>query len=266
MNELAERISRLAFDERGAEYLLLMAERQGNVGPVLVSKGEDPGDARVDVPYQMANILSMVLPYMGKAKVALVCRRCDERALAELAKRGIIDDASIVKIGLACTKEQVQECRCSDCVPGTVDIGEPSEPCPEDALAADLMSMGTEDRMAFWMRQFRKCNKCFGCSLNCPVCFCDDCVLEERTYTPDEGIPPGLAFHLVRSFHMADKCVECGECERSCPAGIPLLTLRKMLNKDMRDMFNFTSGDRDRTSPLLTTLDDEPLEDDGHAC
>lgn len=256
----------MAFDERGADLLLLMAERHGNVGPVLVSKGEDPGDARVDVPYQLANVLANILPFLQDQRVALVCRRCDERALAELAKRGIVDDANIVMIGLACTKEQVQECRCSDCVPSKVDIGEPSEPCPEDPLAADLASMSPEDRTAFWMRQFRKCNKCFGCTLNCPVCFCDDCVLEERTYTPNEGIPPGLAFHLIRSFHMADKCVECGECERSCPGDIPLLTLRKMVNKDMRDMFNFTSGDKERISPLLTTLDDQPMEGDDHAC
>ena len=266
MNDLTKKLSEIAFEERGADLLLLMVERHGNVGPVLISKAEDPGNARTDVPYQLVTILTNILPFMGKAKVALVCRRCDEKALAELAKRGIVDDASIVKIGLACTKEQVQECRCSDCVPSKVDIGEPSEPCPEDALATELAAMSTEDRAAFWTRQFRKCNKCFGCTVNCPVCFCDDCVLEERTYTPEEGIPPGQAFHLIRSFHLADKCVECGECERSCPADIPLLTLRKMVNRDMKDLFNYTSGDRERKSPLLTTLDDQPLEDDVHAC
>ncbi len=266
MNDLARRLVTVAFDERGAEHLLLMAERHGNVGPVMVAKGQDPGEARVDVPYQLVNILSNLLPFMGRAKVAVVCRRCDEKALAELAKRGIVDDASIVTIGLACTKEQVERCRCSDCVPSRVDVGEPAEPCPEDTLASELSSMGIDERSAFWMRQFRKCNKCFGCTLNCPVCFCDDCVLEERTYTPEQGIPPGPAFHLIRSFHLADKCVECGECERSCPADIPLLTLRKMVNRDMKDLFGYKAGDRERRSPLLTTLDDQPLEDDGHAC
>lgn len=266
MNDLAERLARIAFAELGADHLLMMAERQGNVGPVIVSKGDDPGDARLDVPYQLVNILSNVLPLMGRAKVAVVCRRCDEKALAELSKRGIVDQGAVAVIGLACSQEQVQRCRCSDCVPTRVDFGEPAQPCQEDPLAAELSAMSTEERGAFWMRQFRKCNKCFGCTLNCPVCFCDDCVLEERTYTPEQGIPPGPAFHLIRSFHLADKCVECGECERSCPADIPLLTLRKMVNRDMKDLFGYTAGDRDRKSPLLTTLDDQPLEDDGHAC
>lgn len=266
MNDLGRKLARIAFDERGADYLLLMKEMHGNVGPAMVPKGGDPGDARTDVPYQLVTVLTNLLPFMGKAKVAIVCRRCDEKALAELTKRGIVDGSSIVRIGLACDQGQVQRCRCSDCVPGTVDIGEPSAPCPEDPLSIELSSVSDAEREAFWMRQFRKCNKCFGCTLNCPVCFCDDCVLEERTYTPEEGIPPGVAFHLVRSFHLADKCVECGECERSCPADIPLLTLRKMVNRDMRDMFGYAPGDKDGKSPLLTTLDDQPLEDDGHAC
>ena len=266
MSDLGDKLSKLAFEEGGADLLLVMAERLGNVGPAIVCKGEDPGAVRLDIPYQLTNVLAKLLPYMGGAKVAIVCRRCDERALAELAKRGIVDNEKIVQIGLACSQEQVQACRCTDCVPSKIDIGGPASPCSQDRIVSELSSMSQADRMEFWIRQFRKCNKCFGCTLTCPVCFCDDCVLEERTYTPEEGIPPGLAFHLIRSYHMADKCVECGECERSCPADIPLLALRKMVNRDMKDLFGYTSGERDKPSPLLTTLDEQPLEDDGNAC
>ncbi|OGS52642.1 MAG: hypothetical protein A3K75_02720 [Euryarchaeota archaeon RBG_13_61_15] len=66
--------------------------------------------------------------------------------------------------------------------------------------------------------------------------------------------------------HMADKCIECGECERACPAEIPLLTMRKMLAKDMKELYNFTSGDEKIVSPLNTTLDGEPMEDECHEC
>jgi len=118
----------------------------------------------------------------------------------------------------------------------------------------------------FWIRQFRKCIKCYACSINCPVCICDECVLEERTFVPEKGIPPGLAFHLIRAFHLADKCIECGECERSCPADIPLLTLRKMTKGDMKDLFGYSAGDAKSISPLLTTLDEQPLEDESHEC
>jgi len=266
VSTLGEKLTKLAFEDGDAEYILLMAKKHGNIGPAMVARGEDPGDVSLDVPYQLVNILSSLLPFMQKAKVAVVCRRCDERALAELTKRSIVDETRVLKIGLACSREQVEACRCTDCVPSKVDVGEPAQPYGEDRLVAELTALSPEKRMDFWIQQFRKCNKCFGCTLTCPVCFCDDCVLEERTYTPEEGIPPGVAFHLIRSFHLADKCVECGECERSCPAEIPLLALRKMVNRDMKSMFGYTAGDKDTSSPLLTTLDDQPLEDDGHAC
>lgn len=240
-----------------------MREEHGNVAPALVSKGEDLGDVRIDVPYQLVNVLETIYPWTS-GRIALLTRKCDAKALAELFKRGLIDEKRIVMIGLGCSNEQVALCRCEDPVPGKVDVGEASEPSEGDGLMAKLLGMSTEERLNYWIAQFRKCNKCFACTSNCPVCFCDECVLEERTFVPEKGIPPGMAFHLIRSFHLADKCIECGECERSCPAGIPLLTLRKMVLKDMKDLFKFTPGDKKTVSPLLTTLDDQPLE--GEEC
>jgi formate dehydrogenase subunit beta len=241
--------------------VFVMREEHGNVAPALVSKGEDIGDVRIDVPYQLVNILETVYPWTS-GKIAILTRRCDEKALAELFKRGLIDETRIAMIGLGCSKEQVRQCRCEDPVPTKVDVGEASAPAKGDELETKLSKMSSEERLKFWVGQFKKCNKCFACTSNCPVCFCDDCVLEERTFVSEPGIPPGMSFHLIRSFHLADKCIECGECERSCPASIPLLTLRKMVLKDVKELFDYTPGDKKTSSPLLTTLDDQPLVGD----
>jgi formate dehydrogenase subunit beta len=257
----------LAFGDRGADYLLAMRTEHGNVAPVLLAKGDVPGELRTDVPYQMAMVLSRVYPYVNEGRIAVIARRCDEKAIAELSKRDIVDRDRIVLIGLACTPEQVERCRCRDPCPEQVDLGERSAPVDEDIVVSKLRDMRPEERLAFWVDQFRKCNKCYGCTTNCPVCFCDDCLLEEKTFTVEKGIPPGMAFHVIRSMHLADKCVECGECERSCPVDIPLLALRKMVNDDMKDMFGFASGDPERRSPLLTTLEGDPIrEGDADAC
>jgi len=203
---------------------------------------------------------------ISKGKIAIVCRKCEEKAINELAKREILDNDRIIRIGLACSEDQIALCRCNDPVPSSIDLGEAHRGVDADEMALDLIAATSEERLNFWIRQFRKCIKCYACSINCPVCICDECVLEERTFVPEKGIPPGLAFHLIRAFHLADKCIECGECERSCPADIPLLTLRKMTKGDMKDLFGYSAGDAKSISPLLTTLDEQPLEDESHEC
>jgi formate dehydrogenase subunit beta len=253
---------KLAFDERQADHLLLMREEHGNVAPALISKGEDAGEVRLDIPYQLITILETIYSWVPEGKLAVIVRRCDEKALAELTKRGYVDEKRIVKIGLACSKEQIASCRCGDPVPSTVDLGEPNEPAQKDELSEKLTAMSAKERLEFWVRQFRKCNKCFACTHNCPVCFCDDCVLEERTFVAEKGIPPGLSFHMIRSYHLIDKCIECGECERSCPGEIPLLTLRKMLAKDIKKVFGYVPGDAKTVSPLNTTLEGELLPEE----
>jgi formate dehydrogenase subunit beta len=257
---------RIAFEDLQADSLLAARTEHGNVAPVLLRKGEEPGELRTDVPYQMANILLRIAPYLGDDRVAVVARRCDEKAITEMSKRGLLDPEKIALVGLACDARQVGECRCSDPCPSTVHIGDCAEPAPADGQVRELLAKTTSERLEFWTAQFRKCNKCFGCTSNCPVCFCDECLLEDKTFTPEKGIPPGFAFHLIRSVHLADKCVECGECERACPANIPLLALRKMVNQDIKELFGYVAGDPERTSPLLTTLDGEPMEDDHDVC
>ena len=259
-------MAKVAFDERGADHLLLMREEHGNVAPALISKGEDVGDVRLDVPYQLITILETVYSWVPKGKIAVITRRCDEKALAELTKRGYVDEKRMINIGLACSKEQIAKCRCSDPVPSKVDLGEPNKPVPIDELSEKLVKMTSEERLQFWVKQFRKCNKCFACTHNCPVCFCDDCVLEERTFVAEQSIPPGLSFHMIRSYHLIDKCIECGECERSCPAEIPLLTLRKMLARDMKEAYGFVPGDPKTISPLNTTLEGEQMEEECDEC
>ncbi|MDH4122960.1 MAG: 4Fe-4S dicluster domain-containing protein [Thermoplasmata archaeon] len=266
MNELGKKLCDIAFDKQKADYLLAMREESGNVAPVFISKGEDIGEANIDYPYQLVTILSRIYPWLNKGKIAIVARRCDEKALNETIKRGLFDGNRIAVIGLACSKEQIKKCRCNDPVPTKVDIGEPNNGVNTDELMNKLQRISPEERMDFWVRQFKKCNKCFACTTNCPVCFCEDCVLEERTFVAEKGIPPGLSFHMIRTFHLADKCIECGECERSCPVDIPLLTLRKMALKDIKDLYNFKPGDRETASPMLTTLEGELLEDDTHVC
>ena len=38
-------------------------------------------------------------------------------------------------------------------------------------------------------------------------------------------------FHVIRAFHVAGRCTDCGECKRVCPQGIPFICLTVSLSR-----------------------------------
>ena len=115
-----------------------------------------------------------------------------------------------------------------------------------------LRQLGAEKRLAYWLKQFDKCIKCYGCRNVCPVCYCKDCVLGPTRIVVKRGeYPPERMFHLTRLAHIGDSCVNCGMCTAVCPMQIPLSKLYHMLNKELSVIFNYESGmDLDAPAPL----------------
>jgi len=121
-----------------------------------------------------------------------------------------------------------------------------------DELLARIEQMEIGDRLRFWMDQFGKCIKCYGCRNICPVCYCRECTLEEELLVPAGGVPPDApVFHLIKAFHMMDRCIDCGLCEQTCPAGIPLRTIYRKMGQVMSELFDYTPG---RTSEERSPL------------
>ena len=44
-------------------------------------------------------------------------------------------------------------------------------------------------------------------------------------------------FHIIRAFHVAGRCTDCGECSRVCPQGIPLHLLNRKFIKDINEIY-----------------------------
>lgn len=44
-------------------------------------------------------------------------------------------------------------------------------------------------------------------------------------------------FHIIRAFHVAGRCTDCGECSRVCPQNIPLHLLNRKFIKDMNELY-----------------------------
>jgi len=127
-----------------------------------------------------------------------------------------------------------------------------------------IMAMSHPERLAYWVNEFEKCIKCYGCRDACPICYCDVCLLEaNRNFLEAGVIPPDALFPLTRLAHVADSCVNCGQCQDACPMELPLSKLFSLINSRLSEVFDYTSGtDIEQGPPLNTAMVEEMEIDD----
>jgi ferredoxin len=205
-------------------------------------------------------------------RVAVVVKPCDSRAVNVLLAEQQVARERVYVIGMACEGmkdakgENQERCiRCADRVPVIYDvlIGNPPivNPPPEDyADLAEVEALPPNERLAFWLRQFDRCIRCYACRQVCPGCYCTTCMFErDDGLWIDAGIelPQKHMFHLGRALHLAGRCVECNECERVCPMGLPLSLLNRMLTREVEELFDHRAGREEKLSPLLFELGED---------
>jgi Fe-S oxidoreductase len=68
-----------------------------------------------------------------------------------------------------------------------------------------------------------------------------------------------MFFQIIHAVHLAGRCTGCGECERACPMGIPVLLLKRSLSRKVEELFAYKAGvETEGRPPLLTFNLEEP--------
>ncbi|MCL0075458.1 4Fe-4S dicluster domain-containing protein, partial [Dehalococcoidia bacterium] len=206
----------------------------------------------------------------------------DRDELDDVARRG---DTVIISVDGKAREFPISEVLFDNCLgcefptPQDYDIllGEPEhqgeyplEPPVRDSASGGfrgripLKLLSPQHRWEFWRREFRRCIRCYACRNICPSCFCQRCFVEEsepQWLMPVPRWQENLMFQAIRTIHLAGRCTDCGECERSCPVNIPLRSLTREMYDLVDELFHFKAGMDKDAPPLMTHYEQEEAED-----
>jgi ferredoxin len=116
-----------------------------------------------------------------------------------------------------------------------------------------IEAMTPEQRFAFWTSEFDRCIRCYACRQACPMCYCEQCIADKsmpRWIEASASSRANLSWNIIRAFHLGGRCVGCNECERACPADIPLSLLNRKLGMTALAEFGYAAG-MDPDAPTL---------------
>jgi formate dehydrogenase (coenzyme F420) beta subunit len=212
-----------------------------------------------------------------KEKLAIVAKGCDSRNIVTHIIENKIKRDQIFIIGVPCkgmTNKDTGEIQdnCSTCTH--------RNPVIYDELVADLVeeqtdvdkyadikkveAMSTEDKWDYFTDLYSTCTRCYACRNACPLCYCPTCFVDESKpqWVGKANDPMDIkTYHLLRAYHCAGRCTDCGSCEAACPQNIKVRQLTKKLEKDCFELYGWEAGLTLDQRPPLDTFKVDDKED-----
>ena len=180
-------------------------------------------------------------------KIGIFARGCDSKAINRLIKDNQIVRENLYIVGLPCEGKENDRClSCSQKAPVVYDEllweEDPKAGAPSRGRffrAEEVEALSTDGRLSHWNDVYSKCIRCYACRNVCPVCTCRECYVDmHRTgfQGKRQDVEENRVFGITRAFHVGDRCVECGECERACPMDLPILGQTQKIIKTIESL------------------------------
>ncbi len=127
-----------------------------------------------------------------------------------------------------------------------------------------IEAMSDDERWLYFEELLSPCIRCYACRNACPMCYCPTCFVDESSpqWLGKSTDPTDTkTFHVLRAYHLAGRCTDCGNCEQACPMGIKVRQLTKKLEKDIKELYGYEAGlSLEERPPLDTYRPDDPQE------
>lgn len=161
--------------------------------------------------------------------------------------------------------ERCHVCKGKDHVVFDEQLGESADTVDAERFAEveRIEAMSPEEKFAFFQAELSKCIRCNACRNVCPACSCRKCVFDSTAFGSEQKANSTSfeekMFHIIRAFHVAGRCTDCGECSRVCPQGIPLHLFNRKFIKDINALYGeYQAGsDLETRAPLTNFCQDD---------
>ncbi len=217
-----------------------------------MAKQRDPNAAEAPIPSEV---------------VLVFLKPNDSYSFTQLLKENRIARGDVYAIGIPCQDSLDGGSVCESCA------GKKHVSCDEflgieenenlgESKRLDVLErfekMTADERSEFWKNEFSRCIRCNACRNVCPACTCEKCVFDNnKLYTSQKVAETNFEeslFHIIRAWHVAGRCTDCGECSRVCPQGIPLYLLNRKYIKDINEIYGeYQAGSDMETKPPMLT-------------
>ena len=225
--------------------------------------------------FNREKVYAVGIPCEGMADIAKIKAICGDGIVSidcgeKISVTTLYNDEPIAIDAKDVLAERCVNCKSKKHVAYDELLGEEGEVIASDRFdeVAKLEAMTPDERFAFWQGELSRCIRCNACRDACPACTCEKCVFDNPKSGVENKSPANSfeekMFHIIRAFHVAGRCTDCGECSRVCPQNIPLHLLNRKFIKDINCFYGeYQAGaEVGSRAPLVdyTTEDLEPGE------